>query len=228
MAGYLGGSLLFYFFYRTGLAFLIGIPCAVLFCRWQKRRLCERRKDILREQFKAWIEAAASELQAGNSVENAFVKAGRELRLLYQENTDIRMEIRSMERLLDNNVTFESILADLAERSDIEEICSFADAFAAGKRIGGDLREMIKGCCEIVVMKTDVEREIRTLLHGRRMEQRIMCFVPFAIVGYVSLSTPGYFAPLYHNPAGTGIMTVCLLLYLFAVRIGMQIVRIRV
>ena len=87
---------------------------------------------------------------------------------------------------------------------------------------------MIKGCCEIVVMKTDVEREIRTLLHGRRMEQRIMCFVPFAIVGYVSLSTPGYFAPLYHNPAGTGIMTVCLLLYLFAVRIGMQIVRIRV
>lgn len=182
----------------------------------------------MREQFKAWIEAAASELQAGNSVENAFVKAGRELRLLYQENTDIRMEIRSMERLLDNNVTFESILADLADRSDIEEICSFADAFAAGKRIGGDLREMIKGCCEIVVMKTDVEREIRTLLHGRQMEQRIMCFVPFAIVGYVSFSTPGYFAPLYHNPAGTGIMTVCLLLYLFAVRIGMQIVQIRV
>lgn len=219
---------MFYFFYQTSLAFLLGIPCAALFCKWQRRRLCERRKDILREQFKSWIEAAASELQAGNSVENAFVRAGRELRLLYRENTDIRMEVRSMERLLDNNVTFESILADLAERSDIEEICSFSDALAAGKRIGGDLREMIKECCEIVVMKTDVEREIRTLLHGRETEQRIMCFVPFAVVGYVSLSTPGYFAPLYHNPAGTAIMTVCLALYLFAVRIGMQIVQIRV
>ncbi|MBO5094072.1 MAG: type II secretion system F family protein [Lachnospiraceae bacterium] len=182
----------------------------------------------MREQFKEWIQAAASELQAGSSVENAFVKAGRELRLLYGENADIRMEIRGMERLLDNNITFESILADFADRSNIEEICSFADAFAAGKRIGGDLREMIEGCCEIVVMKTDVEREIRTLLHGRQMEQRIMCFVPFAIVGYISLSTPGYFTPLYHNTAGICIMTVCMTLYLFAVCIGMRIVRIQV
>lgn len=190
--------------------------------------MCEQRKHLLREQFKEWIEAADCELQAGSSIENAFVKAGRELRLLYGEDTDIRVEIRRMEHLLNNNVTFENILTDLAERSGIEEICSFADAFVIGKRMGGNLREMIEGCCKIVVMKTDVEREIRTLLHGRQTEQRIMCFVPFVIVGYISLSTPEYFAPLYHNPAGICIMTICLLLYLFAFCIGMRIVQIRV
>lgn len=219
---------MFYFFYRTYAAFLLGVPCAIFFCGWRKRRLCERRQDCLREQFKDWIKAAASELQAGGGAENAFVRAGREMRLLYSEDSDIRMEIKRMERLLDNHVTLEKILEDFADRSGVEEICGFADAFAAGKRMGGDLREMIENCCGIVVMKTDTEREIRTLLHGRRTEQRIMCLVPFAIVGYIGISSPGYFAPLYHNPAGICIMTICLLLYLFAVYVGMRIVDVRI
>lgn len=226
--GFLGGSLLFYFFYRTVFAFLIGIPCAVVFCKWQKKCLCKRRKQALQQQFKDWIRATASELQAGYSVENAFIRAGRELRLMYEEETDIRREMRSMEHLLANNMTAEKILADLAERSEIEDICNFADAFAVGKRSGGDLKEMIENCCEVITMKTDVEKEILTLLHGRQMEQRIMQVVPFAIISYITLSSPGYFDPLYHNLAGICIMTVCLLVYLFAVVIGMQIVRIEI
>ncbi len=222
------GSLFFYFFYQSFLALPAGALCAFFFCRYERKRLCRARRQELERQFKDWLEMAASHLQAGYSVENAFIRAGRELNLLYDENADIRKEARSMEHLLTNNVPLERILSDLGERSGAEDICNFADVFAAGKRSGGDLREMIGNCCEMILMKQEVEREIRTLLHGKILEQRIMCLMPFGIVCYISVSSPGYFADLYHNPAGICIMSVCLLGYLFAVGLSLRIVRIEV
>lgn len=182
----------------------------------------------MEQQFKDWISNVSSHLQAGYSVENAFLKAGKELKLLYGEETDIRKEVRSMEHLLANNITLEKILWDFGQRSQIDDIRNFADVFTAGKRSGGDLREMIEGCCDIIIMKIDVEREIRTLLHGKIMEQKIMCLIPFAIIFYIKLSSPGYFSPLYHNPAGICIMTVCLVFYLFSVGLSLRIIQIEV
>lgn len=226
--GFCGGSLLLYFFYESSWVICMGVPCGILFCRWQNRQLCEKRKQQLEQQFKSWINIVASGLQAGQSVENAFLRSGRELALLYEEKTDIRRELCSMEQLLKNNVTLEKILWDLGQRSGSEDICNFAEVFVAGKRSGGNLREMIENCCEIIVAKMEVEREIRTLIHGKVTEQKIMCLIPFGIMAYISLSSPGYFAPLYHNPAGNIIMTGCLIMYMAAVWLSLRLVRIEV
>ncbi len=227
-AGFFLGSAFLYFFYRTAYVLAAGIPCALFFCKWQMDRLCKARRQRLEIQFKDWIGTVVSGLQAGYSVENAFLKAGREMALLYGEETDIRKEIHNMEHLLANNITLEKILLDFGERSCSEDIRNFAEVFAAGKRSGGDLREMIENCCEIIVMKIDTEREIRTLLHGKAIEQKVMCFVPFGIIAYISVSSPGYFDPLYQNPIGIAVMTAGMIFYLFSVWLSVHIVRIEV
>ena len=216
------------FFYRMLLILPMGIAGAAFYCRWKKGLLCENRKHLLQQQFRDWINAASGHLQSGSSVENAFVRAGRELALLYEAETDIRREVQSMEHLLANNIPLEKILADLGERSGMEDIRNFADVFAVGKRSGGNLREMIENCCQIIAMKAEVEREIRTLLHGKMMEQKVMCLIPFGIICYISFSSPGYFDALYHTCAGICIMTGCLVSYLFSVWISLRIVHIEV
>lgn len=190
--------------------------------------MCVQRQRKLELQFRDWIDGASGHLQAGSSVENAFLKAGKELTLLYESTADIHREVQSMEHLLANNIPLEKIFYDLGERSQTENIQNFADVFATGKRSGGNLREMIANTCEITGMKTDVEREIRTMIHGKMMEQKVMCVIPFGIILYISLSSPGYFSPLYHNPAGICMMTVCMLFYLFSVWISLRIIRIEV
>jgi len=227
-AGFLLGSLFLYFFYHTGYVVIAGIPCGIVCCQWVRKVKGEQRRQHLAQQFKDWISGVSSQLKAGFSVENAFCRAGRELGLLYGEDADIRREVRSMERLLENNVTLEKILYDLGQRSGVEDISIFAEVFMVGKRSGGDLREMIEASCEIITMKANVEDEIRTLLHGRVMEQKIMCLIPFGITGYISLSSPGYFAALYHNLAGGCIMTGCLLVYLLSVWMSQKITHIEV
>ncbi len=206
----------------------MGIPCSVFYCRQIRRRLCRERQRRLELGFRDWLNGAAGHLQTGYSVENAFLKAGRELKFLYGEDTDIRGEVRNMEHLLQNNVSLEKILSDFAQRSGTETIDGFADVFVTGRRSGGSLRDMITNSCRMIVMKIDMEREIRLLLHGRILEQKIMCLMPFGIICYIKISSPGYFAPLYHNPAGICLMTVCLLLYLISVGMSLRIVQIEV
>lgn len=224
----MAGSLFLYFFYHHWLVLLCGIPAGILFCRWQTKELAKKRQKVLKRQFRDWITAAASNLQAGYSVENAFVKSGKDLASLYDENTDIQKEIRQMEHLLHNNVTLERILEDFGIRSGVSEIENFSEIFATGKRSGGNFNEIISFCCEIISAGIDTEKEIQTMLHGKVTEQRVMCVVPFLIMLYISCTSPGYFDPLYQSMAGRIIMTVCLAVYMASVAVSRRIVNIEV
>jgi len=198
----------------------------IFFCRWKQKQLCKKRRNELENQFKDWLECVIVSLQSGNSIENAFIKAGKDMALFYGEDADIRREMKEMNYLLENNVTLEKILLDLGNRSGSEDIRNFAEVFLIGKRSGGNLREIIESCCSVIVMKMDLEREIQTMIHGKVLELKVMCVVPFGIILYISISSPGYFSPLYHNVAGICIMTGCLLFYLGAVVMSAKIVKI--
>ena len=187
--------------------------------------MCKMRKQKLEQQFRDWIEGVSHHLETGCSVENAFVRAGKELELLYGGESDILREAGAWNTFLPIMFLWKKYLSDFAERSQVSDICHFADVFAIGKRSGGNLKELIGDSCEIIAMRMeDTEREIRTLLHGKIMEQKVMCLIPFGIIFYISISSPGYFAPLYHNPAGICVMTLCLTVYLFSVWLSLWII----
>lgn len=197
-------------------------------CKWQEKTLCEKRKQELSGQFKSMIESVSSSLQAGYSAENAFIRTKRELSLLYKKEADILIEVENMTFLLQNNVTLEEILMDFGIRSSVDDIRNFAEVFGTGKRSGGDFREIICSCVELLSEKADTEREIRTLIHAKVLEQKVMCLVPFCIMGYISLTSPGYFSPLYHNAAGICIMSLCLLIYAGVLYFSWRITQIEV
>jgi len=50
-----------------------------------------------------------------------------------------------------------------------------------------------------------------------------MKIMPFGILAYVGMSSPGYFDPLYGNATGIMIMTVLLIVYLAAFYLGDRI-----
>ena len=54
-----------------------------------------------------------------------------------------------------------------------------------------------------------------------------MMGIPFLIISYIELTNKNFFAPLYHNFAGTLVMTVCLLVYLATVKISGKIIDVR-
>ena len=221
-------ALLSWFFYHSFWAMLPLSPIVFFSFREMEKELIRKQQQQLADQFKDAILSVAAGLQAGYSIENAFLEAGRDMERLYGADSLMAKEIRYMKKGLRNHVPLEILLVDLGRRSKEADMEDFAQVFAIAKRSGGNLNAIIRRSAAITGEKIEVKREIRTLLSSRRYEQRIMNMVPFLIMAYLQLTSKGFFDCLYFNTAGILIMTGCLALYLAAFLRSRKMIEIEV
>lgn len=218
-------AMLAWFFYQSLWAVLPLGVVGVWYFRKIERDKAKRRKEELGIQFKECILSVATALNAGYSIENAFMESRRDMEILYGEDSLIYRELEQIRRGLVINITLEELLFELGKRSGSEEIRQFATVFAIAKRSGGRMDEVIRSTSELIEQRLDAYQELQIVLSGRRMEQNIMKLVPFGVLSYVGAAYPGYFSPLYHNLQGVLIMTGCLFLYLAAYVLGEKILQ---
>ena len=214
-----------YFFYRSFLALIpLSLIGAAAFWMIRQQKL-EKAKQELAGQFRECILAVATSLQAGYSVENAFLECGQDMALMYGEQAAICQELKLIRRGLHINISLEGLLTDMAKRSDCEEIAQFAQIFALAKRNGGNMAEIIRNSAGQIGRQIELRQEIQMLLGGKKMELTIMKIMPFGILLYIDMGNPGYYDSLYHNVVGVAVMTGCLGLYLGAYLLGEHIMK---
>ena len=218
-------SWLFYHSFWAVLVLLAGLP---VFLKKKKEQEIRKQREELLTEFLTGIRAVASALDAGYSMENALGEALKETEKVYGADGIFTEELREMERKRNLNQSMETLWADLGKRSGLEDIENFGEIFQVARRSGGNLREIIQSTADNITRKTDARREIEVCLSSKKMEQKIMCAVPFFILAYVDLGSPEFLEGLYHNPLGIAIMTACLVVYLAAFFWGRRIVEIEV
>jgi tight adherence protein B len=190
--------------------------------------MAKDRRWKLNLQFRDGILALSAALEAGYSAEHAFEEACKDLRLIYTEDSLIMREFSYMTNQIRMNITVEKALSEFGERTGIEDILSFSEVFSTAKRTGGDLINVINICSNIICDKIEVKREIITLITAKRLEANIMKVIPVLILVYLSVSSPGFLDPLYHNLLGIIAMTGFLLCYLGAYLLIDKIIAIEV
>lgn len=105
----------------------------------------------------------------------------------------ITEEFSYMEAGVRMNRPVELLLADMGRRSGIQDVDQFAQVFAAAKRSGGELTDIISQTAGIIRDKIQVQEEIHTLTAARVFEQKIMNGIPFGIILYIDFTSPGFF-----------------------------------
>lgn len=221
-------GLLAWFFYRSLWAMLPLSFLLPVFLSEVQRGLAKQRRQELSIQFRDMILSVAAGLQAGYSVENAFLEAGGDVERLYGKESLMAQEAVILKRGIQNNVPLEKLLCDLGRRSGQEDMEDFAEVFSIAKRSGGNMNAIIRRSAAVTGDKIEVKREMNTLLSSKKYEQKIMNLVPFLIVAYLQITSKGFFDVLYGNPVGIAIMTACLALYLAAFWMSRRIVEIEV
>ena len=217
-----------FLFYNSPAVFLLFIPLlAVMYVR-EKHSFVTRRRQRLAEQFKDAITLLYSFVSTGSTLEQAFCRSADELRRSWRAEDDIVREFEGIRRKLDMNVTIEACMEDFARRSRLEDIESFSQVVSIAKRGGGSMSGVIKNSVETIRAKMECENEIRTLIHAKSSEFRLMVMVPLAVLLYMRLFSPGFMDVLYGNIVGGAFMSVCLGVYTGAVLWGMKILDIRV
>ena len=145
-----------YFFYQSFLPLSFGIIFFPIYFKRQKKKLCDERKHRLQIQFKEMLRAVNNSLQAGYSMENAFIETREEMGSLYGEESDIVRELEEIIKGLKNNQTLEEKIMDLGNRSDVEDIENFANMLYVGKRTGGNINEMIETAMSVIDEKVSI------------------------------------------------------------------------
>lgn len=215
-------------FYRSLYGFAGTIPLYLFVKKYLREYLLRRQKKQMLFQFREILQMTVAALKAGYAMENAFVEAWQEYVGLYGCKTIIAQEFCNINHKVQLNIPLEQLIDDFAQRSGIEEILSFSQVFGFAKRSGGDMMKIFYGTVEKIRQKSEVERQIETVVTAKKTEQRIMDLVPFGILFYVGVTSPDFLKPLYGNILGASVMTVCLLGYLGAFLLAERILDIQI
>lgn len=216
-------------FYRNLQLFLVAGPLAAfLLPVFMKNALKEQRTVRLREQFREAIGILGGYLGAGFSVGNSFGSSIAQLERLYGEKAEITLEFSRICNGIRMNEPVETLLRDFAARSGDPDIQNFAEVFAIAGKTGGDLMEITDRTVSVIREKMSVAEEIRNLTAQKRFEQRIMYAVPFLLIIYLNVSSPGFLDVLYETWTGRTVMTLCLITLTVSFLISRKILDIRV
>ena len=122
----------------------------------------------------------------------------------------------------------ERLLLSFAARSGCEEIESFAEVFAFAKRSGGDFVHIMQTTVQKLAGRIEVEREVATVLAGKRLEGRIMEIMPLAILAYLQVASGEFLDALYGSAFGVAVMSIAFCCYLAAIKWSEHILDIQI
>lgn len=217
-----------YSFYDSIISFFILILFAPVFVAKRKRGAIAAKKEILKLQFCEMIDRISTSLSAGISIENSLIESRNEMEKMFGENSVIVKETDEMIRKMEVNIPLSICFEEFSNRTGIEDICDFSTIFSEAIKSGGNLVEIVRNTVSIIQEKKRIEDEIKAMLNGKLLEQKVVCIIPFLILIYLKASNAEYMKVMYHNLQGVIIMTICLILYIISILLSEKIVSIKV
>ena len=213
-----GSFALLYLFYQSVSVGIVGsLFGAVFFCLYQRKQLIEERRWQLMVEFKDAMDGFVSSLAAGYSFENAVTETYEDLRMMYGKETIMTEELKEIRQKLSLRQPLDQLLLDLGRRSGAEDIITFAQIYTTARKSGGNLIQVMRRTAANIGEKMEIQREIQTMIAGKKMEATLMMVIPLLIIVYMQVFSPGFLDPLYEGLAGRLIMTGALGIYIVAV-----------
>lgn len=215
-------------FYNSIFATLVFLPFWHLYYKREKATILEKKKFKLNTDFSDAIGCMAGVLEGGTSIENAVGQTYRDMEISHDKESMIMKELMLINTQMRNNIRIEDAFLEMARRTDLEDVRSFADVFSTAKRTGGNILAIIRETSGTIRTKTEVSRELRTMMASKKFESDIMRFIPYLMLAYLRLSSPDMLDPLYGNIRGITFMSIMLALYMIMSLVAARIVRIRI
>lgn len=215
-------------FYDTQWAMLLFLPLYPFYFRYRANIEKKNRIEKLRQEFKEFMVVTAASLSAGYSMENALKASQKELPALLGEKSEMIKALNVINRRVALNEPVEKVILEFGRSAGVDDIESFAEIFAYAKRSGGDYAAIMRRTASVLQEKIETSRDIQTVISQKKLEARIMDFVPVGIILYLRVSSPLFLSGLYGSLIGVLIMTACLVVYILAVLFSEKIVDLRI
>jgi len=208
--------LISYLFLRSfwGLIFLFPFADIYMATELKKRNL-EKRKQIT-EEFLELLLLLCNNLRAGYSIENSFEQGYKRMVTLYGEESTIAMILRRVIIARKNQASICEVFISAGKSMKLEDICEFGQIYEIAHKRSGNLTNIMDQTAESLLERMNLQKEMYIKLSERTFEMKIMNAMPFVIMSYIEITSPGYFNAMYDSIPGIVGMLCCLVVYMFA------------
>ena len=207
------GALIAWLFFQSVWGLLCIPICVGLLWKRTKKQEKQRRQEKEQEYFVEYLGFLKEALLVGYSLEQAVGEGKKGMLTTLKEEETFLQEVMRLERKMQLGTSVETAFAQWAENTLCEDIGDFAEVLFIAKRTGGAVQQVIENTEQVIRDKQETIRYIRSVMHSREYEAKVMKCMPFAMLGYLRLFMSDFLAPLYHNAVGVCVMTVVLVVY---------------
>jgi tight adherence protein B len=217
-------SVIAYLFYHlVPISVVIGALAGIYLEKMYAESTIKKRKKVLRLQFKDFLSSMSVAVRAGNVEAQAVKSALKDLMLSYNAKADIVKEVENIVLQYEKGgVELKVLFEDFANRSDIEDIRSFAAIYSVIEGKSDRFGDILMDTESIISEKIEIEQEIETTITSAKSETMVMLIMPIVIVVAMSSMGSGLMDSLFTTTVGHLSATVALIIfgisYILAVR----------
>lgn len=203
------GALTYFVFYRLSYKY--------------KVNMCKKQ---LRMEFKDAMLSIYSSLSAGTTLDESVKRALGDMQRSLKSDARITQELMLVCQKMERNIPVGQCLEEMALRCQSVDMMNFSQILSIGKRQGGNMAHLVQDSVGKIQRRIEIAYEIEGIIGAKRNEFIFMCVIPVGIIVYMRISSPDFMAVLYGNIVGVSCMTICLIMYIAAICLGMRILKL--
>lgn len=226
MGGLIAFVISYLFFKIKILSVIAAVIYGFIFTVQANEKSKEKRRKKVKLQFFDMLEAMSVALRAGNPPLKALESARGDLLLTYPVKSDIIVELNLIIGKFNNSVPLSEGFNDFANRSQVEDISSFANVFATIEGKSGKANEIVTEVQEIMSDKAEIEMEIDTMMLSAKTEVYTMLVLPLLMLMVIGYMGAGFMDALYTTAVGRIVSFIGLLMYGLSYLLAKKLVKI--
>ena len=167
-----------------------------------------RRQAAFADQLDDSLQLMASSLRAGHSLLRAVDAVSLDAASpTSEEFARIVNETRVGRDLSDS-------LDEVAERMGSDDFTWVAQAIAIHREVGGNLAEVLDAVGHTIRERNAIRRQVKALSAEGKLSAIVLGALPFGIVGFISMTNPGYMVKFTQSVMGYGMIAAAVVLML--------------
>jgi tight adherence protein B len=165
-----------------------------------------RRRAAFADQLDDSLQLLASSLRAGHSLLQALASVARETEAPSSEEYSRVINATRVGRELGD------ALAETAARTANQDFAWVAQAIAINREVGGNLAEVLDRVGITIRERNQLRRQVKALSAEGRLSAVVLMALPVGILGFLTMTNPGYIGLLTGTPLGIAMLVVAALL----------------
>jgi tight adherence protein B len=218
----LGAGFAAFLFTRNGtltwLVLVIGGFLPYAFVSYQRRKRFEK----IEELFPEAIDTMARAVRAGHAFSTALEMIANEVA------EPLAGEFRQLFEEQKFGMPVRDALMNLTERVPLMDVKFFVTAVMLQRETGGNIAEILGNLSSVIRERFKIQRQVRVYTAQGRLTMALLMAMPPAVVGILSVFSPEFVRPLFHDPIGHSLLVASIALQTVGYFVIRRIIRIEV